>query len=185
MSAASPPCLPPAFGPIICSEPSARLLPLVLEDAYKHGVTAEPVLVERYLEFLEKLITPVPFDQWHPVVKAKRCSAAPVCRGPAICSVRPMWSVMFAKPICRTVPESSSPAIWTLVTTLCSNPCGRRSGQNCWCSKVLMVIACIQIAANGGSVRFFVCGPVTACRQAGPDFHQVGLMNRSPYKIAN
>ncbi len=36
-----------------------------------------------------------------------------------------------------------------------------------------------------GSVRFFVCGPVTACRQAGPDFHQVGLMNRSPYKIAN
>lgn len=36
-----------------------------------------------------------------------------------------------------------------------------------------------------GSVRFFVCGPVTACRQAGSDFHQVGLMNRSPYKIAN
>ncbi|WP_337157532.1 MBL fold metallo-hydrolase [Pseudomonas putida] len=55
-------------GPIICSEPSARLLPLVLEDAYKLGVTAEPAQVERYLEFLEKLITPVPFDQWHTVV---------------------------------------------------------------------------------------------------------------------
>ena len=36
-----------------------------------------------------------------------------------------------------------------------------------------------------GTVRFFVCGPVMACRQAGPDFHQVGLMNRSPYRIAN
>ena len=36
-----------------------------------------------------------------------------------------------------------------------------------------------------GSVRFFVCGPVAACRQAGPDFHHVGLMNRSPYRIAN
>ncbi|WP_323114829.1 MBL fold metallo-hydrolase [Pseudomonas guariconensis] len=55
-------------GPIICSEPSARLLPLVLEDAYKLGVTAEPAQVERYLEFLEKHITPVPFDQWHTVV---------------------------------------------------------------------------------------------------------------------
>lgn len=36
-----------------------------------------------------------------------------------------------------------------------------------------------------GSVSFFVCGPVVACRQARPDFHQLGLMNRSPYKIAN
>ncbi|MEX5344435.1 hypothetical protein WCE05_26425, partial [Pseudomonas sp. I2] len=39
--------------------------------------------------------------------------------------------------------------------------------------------------AGYGTVRFFVCGPVTACRQAGPDSHQVGLMNRSPYRIAN
>ncbi|WP_060514644.1 hypothetical protein [Pseudomonas sp. NBRC 111132] len=36
-----------------------------------------------------------------------------------------------------------------------------------------------------GTVSFFVFGPVMACRQAGPDFHQVGLMNRSPYRIAN
>lgn len=39
--------------------------------------------------------------------------------------------------------------------------------------------------STAGSVRFFVCGPVAACRQAGPDFHHVGLMNRSPYRIAN
>lgn len=39
--------------------------------------------------------------------------------------------------------------------------------------------------AEDGTVSFFVFGPVMACRQAGPDFHQVGLMNRSPYRIAN
>ena len=38
---------------------------------------------------------------------------------------------------------------------------------------------------EAGTVSFFVFGPVMACRQAGPDFHQVGLMNRSPYRIAN
>ena len=36
-----------------------------------------------------------------------------------------------------------------------------------------------------GTVRFFVCGPVTVCREAGRVFYQVGLINRSPYSIAN
>ena len=42
-----------------------------------------------------------------------------------------------------------------------------------------------RLAQHLGTVSFFVFGPVMACRQAGPDFHQVGLMNRSPYRIAN
>lgn len=58
-------------GPIICSEPSARLLPLVLEDAYTLGVATEPARVERYLDVLEKLITPVPFDHWYAVVEGE------------------------------------------------------------------------------------------------------------------
>ncbi|MDY7074178.1 hypothetical protein PshuTeo2_43550 [Pseudomonas hunanensis] len=70
--------------------------------------------------------------------------------------------------------------------------------QGVWRQKVWVVLVAVPVIALGlayvmlvspvyeaGSVRFFVCGPVTACRQAGPDFHQVGLMNRSPYKIAN
>jgi metallo-beta-lactamase family protein len=36
-------------GPILCSEPSARLLPLVLEDAYKLSISSEPAQVARYL----------------------------------------------------------------------------------------------------------------------------------------
>lgn len=54
-------------GPIICSEPSAKLLPLVLEDAYKLTISSEPAQVAHYLEFIGSLVVPVAFGQWHPV----------------------------------------------------------------------------------------------------------------------
>lgn len=56
-------------GPILCSEPSAKLLPLVLEDAYKLSISADPVQVERYLALLQRLIVALPFEQWHAVVE--------------------------------------------------------------------------------------------------------------------
>ncbi|WP_060514540.1 MBL fold metallo-hydrolase RNA specificity domain-containing protein [Pseudomonas sp. NBRC 111132] len=56
-------------GPIVCSEPSARLLPLVLEDAYKLSISSEPAQVARYLEFIRDLIVPLPFEQWHTLVE--------------------------------------------------------------------------------------------------------------------
>lgn len=56
-------------GPILCSEPSARLLPLVLEDAYKLGISREPAHVARYLDFIRDLIVPLPFEQWHSLVE--------------------------------------------------------------------------------------------------------------------
>ncbi|MFJ4443765.1 MBL fold metallo-hydrolase [Pseudomonas sp. NPDC089422] len=65
-------------GPILCSEPSARLLPLVLEDAYKLGISADPVQVDRYLALLQRLIVPLPYEQWHCVLE----------RGDAACSIR-------------------------------------------------------------------------------------------------
>ena len=55
-------------GPILCSEPSARLLPLVLEDAYKLSISSEPAHVARYLDFIRDLIVPLPFEQWHTLV---------------------------------------------------------------------------------------------------------------------
>ncbi|MFK0095482.1 MBL fold metallo-hydrolase RNA specificity domain-containing protein [Pseudomonas sp. NPDC090592] len=55
-------------GPILCSEPSARLLPLVLEDAYKLSISSEPAQVARYIDFIRELIVPLPFEQWHTVV---------------------------------------------------------------------------------------------------------------------
>ncbi|RCL29117.1 MBL fold metallo-hydrolase [Pseudomonas sp. AFG_SD02_1510_Pfu_092] len=56
-------------GPILCSEPSARLLPLILEDAYKLSISSEPAHVARYLDFLRDLIVPLPFEQWHALVE--------------------------------------------------------------------------------------------------------------------
>lgn len=56
-------------GPILCSEPSARLLPLVLEDAYRLSISREPAQVARYIDLIRALIVPLPFEQWHAVVE--------------------------------------------------------------------------------------------------------------------
>jgi metallo-beta-lactamase family protein len=55
-------------GPILCSEPSAKLLPLMLEDAFKleHGPDARQL--QRYLELMLERVIAVPFDTWFTVV---------------------------------------------------------------------------------------------------------------------
>ncbi len=57
-------------GPVICSEPSAELLPIVLEDAFKLSVSRERELVDGYLKLLRKRIIAVPYNQWLPLLKA-------------------------------------------------------------------------------------------------------------------
>lgn len=54
-------------GPIICSEPSAVLLPLVLEDAIKVGFTRNRQLINRFLKKIKQQIQPLPYGKWHPV----------------------------------------------------------------------------------------------------------------------
>lgn len=49
--------------PIYTSEATARLLPLVIEDALKIGVTRDKALIESVLRFLDSLIIPVPYNQ--------------------------------------------------------------------------------------------------------------------------
>tara|TARA_R110002096_G_scaffold91753_7_gene207657 strand:- start:4091 stop:5533 length:1443 start_codon:yes stop_codon:yes gene_type:complete len=51
-------------GKIYCSEASAELLPLVLEDAVKIGFTRNPRLVKKFLSKIESLIVPVPYKHW-------------------------------------------------------------------------------------------------------------------------
>ena len=41
-------------GPILCSEPSARLLPAMLEDALKIGYTRDYELIERVLGLIRR-----------------------------------------------------------------------------------------------------------------------------------
>lgn len=56
-------------GPILCSEPSAKLLPLVLEDAFKLAVSRESSRVERYIDYVRQAIVAIPFGQWHDLLQ--------------------------------------------------------------------------------------------------------------------
>lgn len=61
-------------GPIICSEPSAIMLPEILEDALKIGFTRDRALIERVLGLIRSRIVAVPYGQWHSVFEEGRCS---------------------------------------------------------------------------------------------------------------
>ncbi|MEP1213748.1 MAG: MBL fold metallo-hydrolase [Marinobacter sp.] len=54
-------------GPIICSEPSAIMLPEILEDALKIGFTRDRALIKRVLGLIRSRLVPVPYGQWHTV----------------------------------------------------------------------------------------------------------------------
>ena len=58
-------------GKIVCSEASAKLLPLVLEDAVKIGFTRNPLLVKKFLSKIESLIVPLPYKQWTTIFSDK------------------------------------------------------------------------------------------------------------------
>jgi len=51
-------------GPIYATEATAHLLPLVIEDAIKVGVTRDERLIRLYLKRLASLLVPVPYKQW-------------------------------------------------------------------------------------------------------------------------
>lgn len=54
-------------GPILCSVPSARLLPLVIEDALKMGFTRDQTLVNSFLESVQSRLLPLAYRQWYPL----------------------------------------------------------------------------------------------------------------------
>lgn len=51
-------------GPIYCSEPTAELLPLVLEDAVKIGFTRDRALIDRFIGLLRQRIVAVGYRKW-------------------------------------------------------------------------------------------------------------------------
>ncbi|EZH79438.1 metallo-beta-lactamase [Ectopseudomonas composti] len=62
-------------GPILCSEPSAKLLPIVLEDAFRLGFSRDQKQVERYLKLIEQRIVALPYKQWFTLIDTKQLSA--------------------------------------------------------------------------------------------------------------
>lgn len=51
--------------PIYCSVPTAKLLPIVLEDALRIGVTRNKRLIERFLDSVQRLVRPLRYHKWH------------------------------------------------------------------------------------------------------------------------
>ncbi|MEW5788591.1 MAG: MBL fold metallo-hydrolase [Pseudomonadota bacterium] len=54
-------------GPILCSEASARLLPMVLEDALKVGVTRDEGLIARVLDLVRSRTVALPYGVWREI----------------------------------------------------------------------------------------------------------------------
>lgn len=52
------------IGPIFGSEPSAKLLPIVLEDAFQLGCSRDSKEIARYLKLVEQRLHPLPNNQW-------------------------------------------------------------------------------------------------------------------------
>ncbi len=55
-------------GPIFCSIPSARLLPLVIEDALKLGFTRDKHVVDDFLATVQQQLMPLNYHQWYVMV---------------------------------------------------------------------------------------------------------------------
>jgi len=56
-------------GPIICSKPSALLLPMVLEDAFKMGISRDSEKLEQYRDIIKKRIQPLDYNHWLEIIK--------------------------------------------------------------------------------------------------------------------
>jgi metallo-beta-lactamase family protein len=54
-------------GPIYCSEPSALLLPEILEDAIRLGITRQQPLIDQLLRKIKKQLRPLPYGKWEEV----------------------------------------------------------------------------------------------------------------------
>lgn len=52
-------------GPILCSVPSARLLPLVIEDALKIGFTRDERLIRQFLGEVQGRLVALDYGEWH------------------------------------------------------------------------------------------------------------------------
>lgn len=61
--------------PILCSEPSAKLLPIVLEDAFKLGFSRDQAKVARYLKLIEQRIVALPYKTWFSLIDSAQLKA--------------------------------------------------------------------------------------------------------------
>ncbi|MFN7734525.1 MAG: MBL fold metallo-hydrolase [Pirellula sp.] len=51
--------------PIYCTPPTARFLPIMLEDAIRLGITRNKKVIAEVIKEIKELIEPVPYGKWH------------------------------------------------------------------------------------------------------------------------
>src|SRR5690554_3917021 len=56
-------------GPVYCTEPSAMLLPTVLEDAFLLGIRRDAQLAERFIKQVEPMLRGAPYREWITVIR--------------------------------------------------------------------------------------------------------------------
>ncbi len=54
-------------GPIYCSPPTAKLLPLTMEDAMRVGVTRNKKLIDQFLQSMRRQLRPLEYGKWHKI----------------------------------------------------------------------------------------------------------------------
>ncbi|WP_260465828.1 MBL fold metallo-hydrolase RNA specificity domain-containing protein [Stutzerimonas xanthomarina] len=62
-------------GPILCSEASAKLLPIVLEDAFKLSFSRDQQRIERYIDIVESRLVALPYQHWFTLVDTEELNA--------------------------------------------------------------------------------------------------------------
>ncbi|MFK8111975.1 MAG: MBL fold metallo-hydrolase RNA specificity domain-containing protein [Rubripirellula sp.] len=63
--------------PIYCSGPTARLLPMVMEDSLKIGFTRSRKLIKKFVKHIHKLLRPLSYHTWHPIESGLRIRLRP------------------------------------------------------------------------------------------------------------
>jgi metallo-beta-lactamase family protein len=64
-------------GPIYCSKPTAALLPLMLEDAIRLGITRKQRVIDQLLRTIRGMLKPLPYHQWNDVGHGLRVRLQP------------------------------------------------------------------------------------------------------------
>ncbi|CAA6828551.1 MAG: Metallo-beta-lactamase family protein, RNA-specific [uncultured Thiotrichaceae bacterium] len=59
-------------GPIYCSHPTSKLLPVMLADAAKIGITRDNRIIEKLIDRVESLVQPINFNTWLSITESLR-----------------------------------------------------------------------------------------------------------------
>ncbi|MGV3484425.1 MAG: MBL fold metallo-hydrolase RNA specificity domain-containing protein [Planctomycetaceae bacterium] len=63
--------------PIYCSLPTAKLLPLVMEDALRIGFTKNRRAIDFFLRHIDELLAPLHYGQWHEIADGAKIRLQP------------------------------------------------------------------------------------------------------------